>query len=133
MPNKVKVLATGGEVHSNPIVGKHDHSYAIRVDISALPAAYVDADGWLKPGMPLRRGGLPISAPAQFVWGVVTEAVRVHTNNTTLASVTADIDVAISMFCMVNRGVLEDSLGRVLTADEIAAFDAAGSKVALLY
>jgi hypothetical protein len=33
----------------------------------------------------------------------------------------------------VNRAILEDSLGRVLSADEIAAFDRAGSKCVLMY
>jgi hypothetical protein len=33
----------------------------------------------------------------------------------------------------VNRKILEDTIGRVLTADELAAFDAAGSTIKLLY
>jgi hypothetical protein len=132
-PIDIKSTATAGEIHPNPIVGKSDHTHAMRIDTSAVPAAYVDTRGYLKAGTPFRRGGLPITAPAQVVFGVVVETVRIHTNNTTLAATTRDIDVALMTIGQVNRKILEDSIGRVLTADELAAFDAAGSTIKLLY
>ena len=132
-PMKVTPTATAGEVHPSPFVGPTDHPVAIRVDVSALTAAEVDSKGYLKPGVPLTRAGiLPGIAPA-FVFGCVAEAVKVHTDNTTLAGVTADVDVTVFVIGAVNRAILEDSLGRVLTADEAAAFDRAGSKIALLF
>ena len=133
MPMDVRSTATAGEVHPNPIVGPAHHPVAIRVDVSALPADYVDSRGYLKPGVPLARTGIPVGVAPAFVHGVVIEAVKVHTDNTTLAAVVRDIDVTIATICQVNRAILEDSLGRALTADELAGFDRAGSKVVLLY
>lgn len=133
MPMDVRTVATAGEVHPNPFVGPINHTVAIRVDVSALPAAYVDALGYLKPGVPLRRDGTPVGGAGQVVHGVVVEATKVHTNNTTLAGVTRDIDVTVCVMGAINRAILEDSIGRALSADELAAFTAAGSHIALLY
>lgn len=134
MPMDVRVTATAGEVHANPFVGPIDHTVAIRVDVSAMPAAYVDQYGYLKPGAPLQRAGVSADAVAPaFVFGCVAEATRIHTDNTTLAGVTKDVDVTVVPMGTVNRKLLEDNLGRVLTANELAAFNAAGSKIALLY
>ena len=38
---------------------------------------------------------------------------------------------AVGLFVLINRDILEDSLGRALSANELAAVDAAGSHVAI--
>jgi hypothetical protein len=133
MPMDVRQVAVGGEVHPNPFVGPIFHPVAIRVDISALTDDFVDSRGYLKAGVPLTRAGVPAGGAGTFVHGCVIEAVKVHTDNTTLAAATKDIDVAIVTICQVNRAILEDSIGRVLSAGELAAFDAAGSRCVLLF
>jgi len=92
----------------------------------------VDQYGFIKPGVLLKSTGvLADGTVSEYIYGGVVEATKIHTDNTTLAGVTQDVDVAVAMFCLLNRDVLEDSLGRALTANELAAVNAAGSHVAL--
>jgi hypothetical protein len=51
--------------------------------------------------------------------------------NTTLGTETGDHFVAICIAGVVNRDIIEDNLGRSLTAAELASFDAAGSHISL--
>jgi hypothetical protein len=67
-----------------------------------------------------------------YVYGVSMEPVKVATGNTSaLLNAATDIDVALARFGIVNRDIAEDNLGRAYTANEIAAFAAAGSGLAL--
>jgi hypothetical protein len=53
-------------------------------------------------------------------YGVVIEATKVAAGSTTaLLDAATDIDVAIATVCMIQRHVLEDSLGRTLTDEEL--------------
>lgn len=71
-------------------------------------------------------------APAAGVTpGVVHEPVKVHTDNTTLGDVTADVFAALGVIGIVNRDIMEDNLGRALTAAEIAALTGANSRLVL--
>lgn len=56
--------------------------------------------------------------------GCVVEAVKVADDNTDLASETDDIDVAVCPVGMLNRDLVEDTLGRALTAAEVEAMQA---------
>lgn len=133
MPNKVTSVATAGEVHPLPFVGPSDHPVAIRVDVSALTATLVDAYGYLKPGVLLMRNGLPIGVGGA-AHGAVAEAVKVAANNGADLATAPDIDVTVFTECAINRAILEDSLGRVLSADELASVGVAGhSPITLLY
>lgn len=211
MPMRQRSLATEGEVHPNPFLGPVDHRVAIRVDVSGLTSREVDAYGFLKPGVPLRKNGTLAGAPAMekevfvnggaagnitisgivaadrilevtyfpvsggnvtgvqdltaefsitandtinntggtattdgrlrvryldvsaldYIYGCVVEAVKVHTSNSGLGSVTDDIDVAVCVMGVINRAILEDSLGSALTANEEAAFLAPGCHIVL--
>lgn len=135
MPMKISSVADAGEVHPNPFVGPVNHTYVVKVDVSGLTSNEVDANGYIKPGVPLKiAGGLLVLADGtagEYIAGAVVEAVQIHTDNTTLAGVTADVEIAIALFCLMNRDILEDSLGRALTANELAAIAAAGSHVAI--
>lgn len=54
-------------------------------------------------------------------YGAVVEAVKVAAGNTSaLLNAATDIDVAVATICQINRAILEDSLGRVLTDAELS-------------
>ena len=64
-----------------------------------------------------------VQRPTQNVgrgYGVVIEATKVAAGNTTaLLDAATDIDVAIATHCMMQRHIVEDSLGRTLTDEEL--------------
>jgi hypothetical protein len=130
MPIKVRALTTGGEVHPTPFVGPINHTVAIRLDVSTFTSAEVDAKGWLKPGVLVLAAGTPVTGVSQVIYGAVVEAVKLADSVAGLASA-PDVDVTVALFCLINRDLLEDSMGRALNANELAAVSAAGSHVAL--
>ena len=133
MPMLVEKTA-GGMTHSNPFIGGVNHPAQITIDVSGLTTNEVDQFGYLKPGVPLTKTGVLVGASPAFVYGVTFEAQKIvpaNPTNTTLAAVTVDPIITINTVGHVNRDVIEDNLGRALTANEIAGFDAAGSKIAL--
>lgn len=84
---------------------------------AASLAASRDALGSLPVGLPVRVDGTPVSGAAQVVFGLVgPEPVK-------LGSVNVFGNVILSG--NVNRDMIEDNLGRALSADEIAAIPAA--------
>jgi hypothetical protein len=89
---------TGGYLYPSPFRGPTDHTLQIDVDANAFSTAEVDTDGILKPGVPIASDGTLVGA-AQKVYGVT-----------------------IATIGQVSQDVVEDVLGRVLTADEIAGF-----------
>ena len=133
MPMSVTDVLAAGEVHSLPFVGPINHTIGVKVDVSGLTSNEVDANGYLKPGVPFKlSGGLLVLADGtldEYLFGANVEAVQVHTDNTTLAGVTTDVEIAVAVFCVINRDLVEDVLGRALTANELAAAAAAGSHV----
>lgn len=131
MPLKTSVVSSGGSVYGHPFVGPVNHTDVVRVDVSAMSNDEVDADGYLKPGVPLASDGT-LCGTADTVKGVVIEPVKVADGNEAADLTGAtDIDVAVAIIGLVNRDIVEDNLGRALTADEIAAFAKAGSHVSL--
>lgn len=124
---------TGGTSYASPFVGPTNHVVHVKVDLSGLTTDEVDANGYLKPGVPLTSAGILVAAGAVF--GVTVEATRlpvtVPPTNTTLAAETADCLVAIATHGIVCRDAAEDDLGRAYTAAEIAGFAAAGSRLTL--
>lgn len=130
MPMSVTNTA-GGDIHPSPFVGPVDHTVSLLVDVSTLTSDEVDAYGYLKPGVILQQNGDKITGTSQVAYGAVVEAVKVAADNTALGSVTDDVEVAVGLFVLLNRDILEDSLGRALSANELSAVDAAGSHVAI--
>lgn len=131
MPMSVKDLGVEGEVYANPVIGKADHTAPVLVDVSALTAAEVDEDGYLIPGVVLKRNGTVIAAPVAAAtpgYGIVHEAVKVADSNVAGVLAVADnVTVAVVTIGQVNRAIIEDNLARALNANELAAFDQAGS------
>lgn len=122
----------GGEVHPSPFVGPIDHTTTVILDISTLDTEEVDANGYVKPGVIVQANGDIITGVSQIAYGAIVEAVKVAADNqaATLAAA-QDIPVAVAVGCLINRDIIEDSLGRALSANELAAIDAAGSHVAI--
>lgn len=133
MPMSITTTA-GGTGYGNPFIGGVNHPAQITVDVSGLTTDEVDQYGYLKPGVPLTKAGILVGASPAFVYGVTFEAQKIvpdNPTNTTLAAVTADPIITVNTIGHINRDVAEDNLGRAYTANEIAGFDAAGSKIAL--
>jgi hypothetical protein len=122
----------GGASYASPFVGPVDHPAHVKLDISGMTDDEIDANGYIKPGVPLRESGVLIGS-GNPVFGVVIEATKVAADNAsgTLAAAT-DVFVAVATIGQVNQDIIEDNLGRALTADEIAGFNLAGSKLTLL-
>jgi acyl-CoA hydrolase len=134
MPMSRKVKTTGGQGYGRVFVGIAEYPAQIAVNITALTAAEVDADGYIKPGVPLQASGALVSGAAQVIFGVVPEPIKVANGNAAgdLAAASAAFQLTVITIGQVNRAIIEDNLGRVLSANEIAAFAAAGSQLKLL-
>jgi hypothetical protein len=135
MPLRIQNIS-GGMNYGNPFVGPVDHPAHIKVDISGLTVNEVDSNGYLKPGVPFEEDGTTVGS-GEFVFGVTIEAVKlplttVPPTNGTLATETNDCFVPVGTIGQVSQDIIEDNLGRALTADELAGFNLAGSKLVLL-
>jgi len=129
MPLKISTTA-GGLAHSPVFVGEIQGTDVVKVDISDLSDDEVDPDGYLKPGVPFAKDGNLVGS-AVPVWGVTIEPIKITTGNTdTILDAETDCFVTVG-FGLCNRDIIEDNLGRALTADEIAGFDLAGSNCRL--
>ncbi len=117
----------GAESYANPFISLTG-TVNLLIDVSTLTIAEVDADGYLKPGVPFFTDG-DLVAAAEPVYGCSIAPVRIAETNTTLAT---DPDILIAVgFGVINRDIGEDNLGRVYSATEIADFLLAGSNVHL--
>lgn len=137
MPLRQKELGTvrtilngGGDLFLGPI----DHTVAVPVDLTQFTNKEIDADGYLKPGIPLTRLGAMVAGSPAFVYGVTVEHRKVAEDNAsaTIAALGTE-DIAVALDAHVVRHIGEDILDRAYTANEIAGFDRAGSKCHLIY
>lgn len=132
MPIDIKKTA-GGKVHNNPVIGPSHFRRTLRVTPSDFTSAEVDANGYLKPGVPLQGSGELVDDTDQVIKGVVLEAVKIAASNSaTDLSAAPAVDVAVLCIGTVNRKLIEDNLGRTLTANELSAFEAAGCRIELI-
>ncbi len=125
----VRDLINGTDLFLGPI----DHSISIPVLLTQFTSNEINADGYLRPGIPLTRNGLLVGVSPAFVFGVTVEHRKVAEDNAaaTIAAL-GTIDVAIELMACVVRDVAEDILDRAYTANEVAGFDRAGSKCHLV-
>lgn len=127
----ISVATTLGKVaHASALIGQYQTVH-VKVDISALTNKEVDAQGFLKPNVPLSLLGVALAGAAGEVPCVTVEPIKVHTDNTTLSGVTNDPFIACAVTGTLNRDVTEDVLDRVLTTAEIAALNGPNSKIVL--
>ena len=130
MPLKIASTA-GGLAHAPVFVGGPSHTDVVKVDISDLSTYEVDLDGYLKPGVPFAKDGNLVGNGVP-VYGVTIEPIKITTTNTdAILDAETDCFVAVGTHGVVNRDIIEDNLGRALTADEIAGFALAGSNLHL--
>lgn len=85
MPITITQPADQDSVYGSPFVGPINHTDQIPCDLSNLTAREVDANGVLRPGVPLRSNGALVGAPAasQSYHGVGTGL---------MTGLTADVD-----------------------------------------
>jgi hypothetical protein len=134
MPIRV-TSTTGGLAHAPVFVTGPLETDIVVCDISDLTINEVDQDGFLKPGVPLSKVGDLVGA-AVPVYGVTIEPIRIpHATipptNASLAADTGTVQIAVGVMGKVNRDIMEDNLGRALTANEIAGFALADCRVIL--
>jgi hypothetical protein len=117
------VTSTGGTSYASPFIGFYGPTAHQKVDLSTLTVDEVDADGYLKPGVPLTATGTLVGASG-LAWGVTVEATKLiitlPRTNTTLAAETGDHFVTVTTSGLINRQIARDVLGRVYNANEIA-------------
>lgn len=132
MPTGIRTVGpAAGVQHPSPVVGEVLATAAIRIDLSALTAFEVDSLGYLKPGVIFDKAGLLVGAGPAYAWGITIEPIKVAASVAALATA-PDVDVALMTIGQVNQDIIEDTLGRALTANELAGFERAGSKLVLL-
>lgn len=128
MPMRVEDRSQGGVGYATPFVGPVDHTEVIVVDLASMTAAEVDAKGYLKPGVPLAADGKLVGEDG-VVHGVTIEPLKVTDASGDRYS---SMPVALAVIGAVNKDIIEDNLGRALTADEVAGFSAAGCLIRLI-
>jgi hypothetical protein len=107
----------------------------VLVDVSELTTDEVDADGWLKPGVPFKQDGT-LADGSGCIYAVNPEPQNLHLDtipptNTSLGNDTKTYPLGMGTMGTVNRDVIEDNLGRALTGNEITAFATAPCKINL--
>lgn len=137
MPFSVRTVRSAGTGYGAVFVDGPRDVEQITVDMSDLTYAdgsggEVDADGYIIPGVLLKSDGtLADATPGEYIYGVVIEATKVPGLTTVAADATvqaaSDFQVAVARGGLLNRDMVEDNLGRALTANELAALAAAGS------
>ena len=139
MPITSTVRRAASTGYGSPFVDGPRDVEQITVDMSTLTYAdgsggEVDADGYIIPGTPLQAAnsaapGALVSSTGQYV-GVVIEAVKVPGLTTVAADATVqaatDFQVAVARGGLLNRDMVEDNLGRALSANELAALELSG-------
>jgi hypothetical protein len=131
MPLRISNTA-GGTDYANPLVGGAYDVTNLKLDVSTLTTNEVDSKGFLKPGVPLQLSsgvGVLISGASQTVYGVTFEPIKLRDDNSGLGTDTTDPIIAVATAGLLNLDIIEDNLGRVLSANELAALTAGGFKL----
>lgn len=138
MPFDVRTTYAAGDVYADVFIGPANHSVQILLDVDKFTSAHVDSDGFLIPGVAIRENGTPVLNASEYVYGVLRERVRIgydgttYGNSNTILDAATDIEVAVFTAGQVSKAQMEDNLGRVLTQNEVDAFEATGNKNLLL-
>lgn len=131
MPISVTTVRAAGTGYGAVFVDGPRDVEQITVDMSDLTHAdesggEVDDDGYIIPGVLLKSDGtLADGTTDEEIYGVVIEAIKVPgltgTVDDTAVQAITDFPIAVARGGLLNRDMIEDNLGRVLTANEIAA------------
>lgn len=128
MPPITSSTINEGSRYGFPFLGNIDERLSERLDVSSLfNTGLVDANGYLIPGSPLRLVAqelVPVSGASQKVRGLTFEAVKVaKSNSETDLNNADDVDVVVAVIGTVDRAIVENNLGRVLSANEVSAIE----------
>lgn len=124
MPISITSLSGGGTVYGSPFIGPVEYVQQIAIDVTALTTREVDSDGYLKPGVPFKANGDLVGAPAESILGVVIEPLKVASGNGAgdFSAASAAHQIGLATIGQLNRDVIEDNLGAVISVDELDAF-----------
>lgn len=125
---KIETTQAAGESYASAFIGPVDHRRNVNVDVTALPAdtgsgGALDENGVLKPNYPLRDTGAPISGPGQRAVVTVEGSKLLKDNVAATIAAGGTRMIGCADRGAINRRIMEDTMGRVLTADEISALD----------
>lgn len=128
MPPITSSTTNEGTRYGFPFLGNIDERLSERLDVSTLhDTGLVDANGYLKPGSPLRLSSqllVPVDGADQKVRGITFEAIKVaKSNSATDLNNADDLDVVVAVIGTVDRAIVENNLGRVLSANEVTAIE----------
>lgn len=121
MPITVTAPTGGGtgyiEIRLDP---KGCETHQLKFDVSEL-TGNKDADGYLPPGLPMQADGSPVDGASQTAAYVVgPEALKLGT---------ADHFGNVILNGILVKDAIEDNLGRVLSANELAALTLGGFRL----
>ena len=120
---------TGETLYPDPFI-QAGHTTSVIVDVSALSTTFVDSNGFLKPGTILKADGTLITGASQTALGMVRFPVKVAAgNDSTSLNAATEIPVEVTTSGIINQTLVADLLGRVISANELAALVAAGSNI----
>ena len=119
---------TGGSLY-RPVFEGMPHGIPQRITPSDFDGTdWVDADGYLKPGTPLKADGTPAgSVVDETAESVIPYSTQIAESGSTEDLAAApDGDIAVSKRGEIVQDYVEGNLGRALTANEKAAINASG-------
>jgi hypothetical protein len=131
-----RIIRTAGTSYGNPYTNKCDQRDHVQLDPSTLTTKEVDASGYLKPGVPLQQDGTLVDGIDQVAYGVTPEALKlpldtIPPTDVSLAAETVRPLIGVGVGGVLNRDIIEENLGRALSANELAALALGGFKVTL--
>lgn len=120
---------TGDTLYPDPFI-QAGFVASVVVDVSALTTTFVDSNGYLKPGTIVKADGTLITGADQLAFGMVRHPIKVAAgNDSTSLNAATDIPVPVVTHGIVNQTLVADLLGRVLSANELAALVLGGRNI----
>lgn len=134
MPPKVqRNVIPASQDYANPMVGPVNHTHQLAVNVAALTTREVDSNGYLKPGVIFDKAGALVGVAPAYNYGIVVAPVKVAKSNSGTDLTAAGVQrVAVCRIGIVNGDIVEDNLGAVMTANELAGFERAGTHLGLV-
>lgn len=134
MPPKVtKNVVGASQDYANPMVGPVNHTHQLAVNIAALTSREVDSKGYLKPGVIFDKAGIAVGVAPAYNYGITFAPQKVALSNSGTDLTAAGVQrITVARFGLVNGDIVEDNLGAVMTANELAGFERAGTHLALV-
>jgi hypothetical protein len=133
MPAKVTTTSAGAVDYGSHIVGPILFVHQMALVLTGFTTAEIDSLGYLKPGVPVEADGTLVNTTSQTIFGVTIEAIKVANGNAAGdISGAGTQQITVMTIGQVNKKIIEDNLGRVLSANELSAFAIGGCKIALL-